>query len=898
MEVIGRRLGSYEVTAKLGEGGMGEVFRARDSRLHRDVAIKVLPALFASDPDRLARFEREAQVLASLNHGNIAHVYGVIDSPPALVMELVEGRTLDALIPAGGMAIREALGLAIQLADALAAAHAAGVVHRDFKPGNVVVTPNGTAKVLDFGLAKALQIEGPGGAETALATAPRTAAGMVLGTVAYMSPEQAAGRHVDARSDVFSFGSVLFELVTGRRPFDRDTSMSTLAAIINEPAQPVTQVNARIPRDLERLIVRCHRKDPGRRVQSMADLRSALEELRDELDSSGLSGSVAVPVIRPRARVSRYAGLAAAAIALIAAGAAAARFWLTPAPQPDARYRLDAMTSDLGVTTDPAVTANGDLLAYASDRHDGTNLDIWVQPTAGGEPVRVTTHPGDDRTPAFSPDGSRIAFRSERDGGGIYVVPALGGAERLLVPFGREPLFSPDGKWLLYSTGGRGSGRALFVMPAAGGTPQPVLAGYSLTTQPAWAPDSQSILIRGRWPDQDVAQLFRVDIDGNGVRGGPPRDTGVLAAIRAAGISLRGIAGWRGDELLVLGQSGAMDGVWRVRIDGGPAAAVLQVHGGTEDISHGVVASDGRIFFSSSRTRAAIAAIQIDGTRTVAAPPVELTRSVAIDRWPSLSADGGKLAFSSNRVGGRVWFREIASGRETPLPVPNDAYTPVISPDGRSVAYSLLQDAVLAVVDTRGGIPREICRGCARYVASWSADGQYILGNNSQTAARAVPVAIHVATGKATLIASKGPAWFPRLSPDQRWVTFFEWPHPDRTREIVAPYTLGSSIEDAARIPVTEGQSVDESAVWSADGRVLYFTSERDGFRCVYASGFDPGAGKVTGSPEPILHMHGNRRTLIDTASDPGRIDRAGNRLVFSVQEVVGNIWSLTPGPR
>jgi hypothetical protein len=419
-----------------------------------------------------------------------------------------------------------------------------------------------------------------------------------------------------------------------------------------------------------------------------------------------------------------------------------------------------------------------------------------------------------------------------------------------------------------------------------------------VTTEPAWAPDSKALVVRGRPHDVDRAQLYIVDVDDSGVRAAPARDSGVLASIRAAGLTVSQLVGWRPDGLLFVGRFGVTHGLWRVSLDAGAAAVPRHVYTGTDDLGSGTVAADGRIFFASSSTRASVAMVDLDGSRAVTTAPVELTRAAAIDRWPSLSADGSRLAFSSNRVGGRVWVKEISSGRETPLPAPSEAYTPVISPDGRSVAYAVPQNSVVAVVDVRGGIPREICRGCARYVASWSADGQYILGNAAPSSATAFPVAIHVASGKFTRLAAKGRDWFPRLSPDQRWLSFYEWPEPDRTRQIIARYTAGGTIADEHRIPVTDGQSVDESAVWSADARLLYFTSERDGFRCLYASRFDPGAGAVLGTPEAILHMHGNRRTLIDTAGEPGRIDRAGSRLVFSMQEVLGNIWSITPGTR
>ena len=284
----GTRLGPYEILSALGAGGMGEVHKARDSRLDRFVAIKVLPADKLTGLERKRRFILEAKAASALNHPNIVTIYdvGSENGVEFLAMELIVGRTVEDLTPRDGFRIPEMLRYAVQAADALAKAHAAGIVHRDLKPGNVMVTGEGLVKVLDFGLAKLVQsFAGNGQQSDGAQTVGASDAGLIVGTASFMSPEQAEGKPVDARSDIFSFGAVLYQMATGQRAFRGDTAMSTISAILRDEPKPVSDVRRDIPAELERVIKRCLRKDPARRFQTMADLKVALEELEEESDS-------------------------------------------------------------------------------------------------------------------------------------------------------------------------------------------------------------------------------------------------------------------------------------------------------------------------------------------------------------------------------------------------------------------------------------------------------------------------------------------------------------------------------------------------------------------------------------------------------------------------------------
>ncbi len=293
--MVGQSIAHYRILAKLGEGGMGVVYKARDTHLDRFVAIKVLPPERVADPERKRRFVQEAKAASALNHPNIITIHDIASRQGVdfMVMEYVPGKTLDQLIRRKGLPLGEALKYAAEIADALATAHGAGIVHRDIKPSNVMVTEKGRVKVLDFGLAKLTEPAAAGEEEPTRTLKPRTQEGMILGTVAYMSPEQAEGKNLDARSDIFSFGALLYEMVTGQRAFQRDTRMSTLAAIINEESKPLHEAAAGIPGELERIITRCLRKDAAKRWQTMADLNVALEELREESESRKLVSTTA-----------------------------------------------------------------------------------------------------------------------------------------------------------------------------------------------------------------------------------------------------------------------------------------------------------------------------------------------------------------------------------------------------------------------------------------------------------------------------------------------------------------------------------------------------------------------------------------------------------------------------
>ncbi len=493
--MLNRQLGPYEIIEKLGEGGMGAVYKARDTRLNRFVAVKVLPPDKLTNEDRRRRFLQEAQSASALNHPNIVVIHDIaeFDGQDAIVMEYLAGKTLDRVIGPRGLPLAEALRHAIDIASGLEAAHAAGIVHRDLKPSNVIVNENGRAKLLDFGLAKLAGPAEAGENDATRTVANQTEQGTILGTASYMSPEQAEGKKLDARSDLFSFGTVLYEMVMGRKAFQGDTTISTITAILRDEPKPISAELPGVPRELERIIQRCLRKDPARRFQTAADLRIALEELKEESDSGSLASSVAVPVVPPPTRSLRWLWPAVGVLAIAAAGG----IWWTLRPKSqDAPMVVRPLTNLPGSESNPAFSPDGNMVAFSWNGPKLDNYDIYVRLIDSGEPLRLTTSPAGDNRPLWSPDGRRIAFtRGEEQGQGyvftVYEVPALGGSERRIAE-GSLQDWSDDGRWMLVAKGPQGSRKLELVSPVDSSVRQ-IAAPFSSFFGARFAPGGEVI---------------------------------------------------------------------------------------------------------------------------------------------------------------------------------------------------------------------------------------------------------------------------------------------------------------------------------------------------------------------------------------------------------------------
>jgi serine/threonine protein kinase len=676
----GIRVGPYEVIAPLGAGGMGEVYRAHDTNLQRDAALKVLPEALAGDADRLARFVREAQTLAAVNHPNIASVYGIEESSGvrALVMELVEGDDLSAILARGPMPIEDAVPIARQIAEALEAAHDQGIVHRDLKPANIKVRPDGTVKVLDFGLAKALDTadgrrqsaDGPLANSPTITSPAMTERGVILGTAAYMSPEQAKGRPVDKRADIWAFGVVLHEMLTGGRLFQGESVTETLAAVLTQT--PDFSALGGAPPAVIALIRRCLERDPKKRLRDIGEARLVLADPRTLEPAPPPVSATAAHAPGP----SRAFGPLLRAAALIAlgfvAGFGAALFTNAPADTPTAGSTLSiSPITSSGNVISATISPDGRYMAYVESERGRQSL--WLRQMVGGQTLRLT--PEDNVaywSHAFTPDGNQVVYglKSRTDTlGALYSISTLGGTPRRLVSdIDSPPTYSPDGRRMAFLRGRHPTGeQSSLVISGADGSDPKVLFSVTFPEYiagifyggPAWSPDGRTIVTA-------LGRRRGAGVDANAVLAQVDVATGAMRTLAEPGWVNAAQAGWLpdGKSLLVIAQAPdqSVGQVWSVSYPEGEARRVTT---GLSDYRSISLTQDGRTLVTvAGIISSSVFTVPLDGSR----PPVRISRSVQDGLGGVAFTADGQLIYAS-RVGGSLGISTMAPGSNASLSV-------------------------------------------------------------------------------------------------------------------------------------------------------------------------------------------------------------------------------------
>ena len=911
---IGRTVSHYRIAGKLGEGGMGVVWKARDVRLNRFVALKVLPAAMVIDPEHKRRFVQEAKAASALNHPNIITIYEIdrADEVDFIAMEFVPGEALNQSIRRKRVRLNEALQYAIQVADALAAAHAAGIVHRDLKPGNIMVNEDGCLKVLDFGLAKLVEQgrEGAFAGGESMAGAPRTYEGVILGTPSYMSPEQAEGKKVDARTDIFSFGAVLYELATGRRAFIGDSTTVVLSAILRDEPKPAAEIAPGIPRALDRIITRCLKKDPNQRYQHAGDLKIDLQQVLEEPaagDSALRTGSPG------RLRMRRRWLLAAGAACVAVSFALGWRLHAPPAAPPP--WTPARLTNDAGLSDAPAISRDGKLVAYSSDRSLSGERDLYVKQVAGGQPIRLTSDGAGNTTPDFSPDGGTIVFRSNRDGGGIYEIPAFGGEARLLARGGLNPRFSPDGSQVAYWVGSANvaaavpGGGAVWVVPVAGGQPQRVGASFTNARYPIWSPDGQHLLFVG-YTSAKAYDSSSIDWWLVAINGGHAVRTGVSDALFRAGLEGSDTVGTRistflklnipspgcwladDDSVVFSAMGGDRSNLWKMAISratGQASGAFTRLTVGAGNEIDPSCASENVLTFTNVENRTDVWSLPFDLDRGKSKGALErVTQDPAAREYPSASSDGRYVALASDQSGQlNIWLRDLATGKESHLARSSlmQRY-PVIDASGGKIAFSVFENNGRSVyVSTPGGVPEKLCEGCLR-ATDWSRDEKTLLiFGGSPYQVNILDVASHQQTALL-----KHPTYnllYGRFSPDNRWVSFTARIQPNRARIMIAPVEGPKPVPESAWIQIAE-EGLEDWANWSPDGKTLYFTSGRDGHTCLWGQRIEASSHRPSGASFAVQHFHGR------VSYQQGGWSAAGGRIEMVLEEDAGNIWMMS----
>jgi eukaryotic-like serine/threonine-protein kinase len=869
----GQTFGSYEIVSFISRGGMGEVYLAQDRRLSRRVALKILPASFTKDADRLGRFEQEARAASALNHPSIITIYEILKtrSTHVIATEFVEGETLRQRLSHTPLSLSQSLQIATQVADALAAAHQAGIVHRDIKPENIMLRPDGYVKVLDFGLAKLAEQTSSAVAAEAPTRQVRTGSGMVIGTAGYMSPEQARGKVVDARSDIFSLGAVIYEMATQQKPFDGETASDVMAAILKTDPLPVSHLAPETPAELTRIVAKALRKDREERYQVVKDLLLDLKSLAQDLEfqqrlkqtsapDESLAATREDPVKMPAAapRTDERAGASPTAvsgtalssiiiprrwptvalIALIAIGGFFGLYKLLTRssrganPTPPVAGNITRVTAWSGLDTQPTLSPDGNSVAYASN-HNGS-FELFIrQLTPGGQEFQVTSDGQENFQPAWSPDGQRIAYFSKKRGG-IWVVGTLGGPPRQLTEFGSGPKWSHDGAQIAFQSDSNpdlGSGNVgsstIWIAPTNGGAPR---------------------------------QITKV---------GSP-EGGHVSAV------------WSADDkrIVFLALNFSSQVLWSTSVNGSDLKQLTTTEMGKA--SYPVFSPDGRgLYFVTGPAASWLPLSPETGAPT--GSPVKLTDvGASVISGLSLSADGKKVAYSVQTLTSNIWSVPVSPKTNEAMGSPQ-AFTnqtgtrnnqPAFSPDGRKLAfmeYLRGAGADIWVADADGKNPVQVTTNLKNLVPNWFPDGDQIAFVSNRTGHTSV-WAISVKNRKEYLLYDVGrDIQYARLSPDGKQIAFNL-----ADKGVINLWTVAVSGGQPKQL--TADKELAGFPCWSPDGKFIAYQMKRgdDAYLVMM-----PSEG---GEPVQLTSGHGR--------SWPYSFSPDGDKIVFAGErDGVWNVW-------
>jgi eukaryotic-like serine/threonine-protein kinase len=860
--------GPFIVQEQLGRGSFGIVYRGFDPAVAREVAIK----LYAG-----AELPSEPRFMARVHHPNVITVFGaaVHEGRPGICMELVRGRTIAERVGAEGpLPISEVLRIGIEVCRALEAVHEAHLVHQDVKARNVMEQDDGRVVLMDFGA---------GVARSTGDIAPRRA-----GTPLYMAPEVVRGNPASAQSDIYSLGVFLYYMLCGMHPVSA-SSWKDLTERFEHAEPPVEreiiahlqQLRPEIPRRLAGCVAKAL-APAEKRFRSAAEVRADLDRIRR-----------ARTLREQTTRLLEWRSVAAALVTgLLLAGAILGARWALHRPTSPRIAVLRRLTWDLGLTTDPSRSADGKLLAYASDRANQENLDIWVQQIVGGAPLRLTHDPADESQPSFAPDGRQVAFRSERDGGGIYLISALGGEPRLLAARGRWPRFSPDGRRIAYLD----ISGSMFVAPINGGAIQEFRVGA--LTAPTWSHDGTHLILMA-WGPAAKQDWWVVPVDGS-----EPIKTGALAALAQQGIEV--VTNWAApwtwthDRLLFHARHGDSVSLWEATLSprsfalAGPAR---QLAISTEDQFQPSLASDGGLIFSTRTEIPYLWELPLDSSGDAPSSPRPLVPHYPGRGVHDICPDGRWMTFTFALPGqAGIGLKDLVLGTESTLTTSSASLQeryPVISADGGKVLYGAVENGKRAIrrVSARGGLPEEVCQECG-LPTDWSPNERYALLLYG-VPARSTLAVIDLVTGERAEILKHQEKELYRgtFSPDGQWILFHAALPSGPTEEVIVPFRGLAPIGEREWIHAAGGTAWTDAPRWSPDGNSIYYLSDADGSRCIWARRLDPTTKVPRGEPFSIHHIHGRKRSITNVGPADVELSVVEGRIVYNMTESRGNLW-------